>query len=157
MSETAMQIEGMARNLQRAIGEITLAYASVDSSVSEILTLHLFVEQQLDEVLAQRLTRPEQIGRFSFGHKVSLLKALWNHERIDHAAVALLAFNDIRNALAHNDIKASATARVKLATKLSEIAEEGTVEPTDRLELMAIILLSLLHLAIYDVHTAHTT
>jgi hypothetical protein len=108
MSETAIQIEGMARNLQRAIEEITLAYASVDSSVSEILTLHLFVEQQLDEVLAQRLTRPEQIGRFSFGHKVSLLKALWNHERIDHAAAALLAFNDIRNALAHNDIKASA-------------------------------------------------
>jgi hypothetical protein len=45
MADTTASLEDMARALKRAINEVTVAYASVDAGVSEILTLHLFVER----------------------------------------------------------------------------------------------------------------
>lgn len=145
------EFEQVARQLQQAVGQITAAAAAADAAVSEILILHLFIERQLDEALARRLPRPQEIIRFGFGHKVALLKALHAHPRIDQAAATLLGLNEIRNAAAHNDTRALVAARKKLTTVISEALDEGQiVEPGERLETLVIITVALLHLALYD-------
>jgi len=154
VSQTKKSLEQLALELQRAIHDINFAYNSADANVSRILTLHLFVERQLDVILARSLARPAEVARFSFGHKVGLFKALWNHPRIDTAAAALLALNDIRNASAHNDMKALGAGRIKLATHLSGVLEKGSINADYDLELTVIVLMSFIEIAIYDAESA---
>lgn len=151
-AEADEALRGIGLQLQNTIKEVTSAAANADSSISEILVTHLFVERQLDQVLARRLVRPVEISRFGFVHKVALLRALHGHPRIDDAAKALLALNDIRNAAAHNDFRAMAAARIKLAAAVSGPleADSDEVKPGERLERMVVLLLVLLEFAVYD-------
>ncbi|WP_162182335.1 hypothetical protein [Neorhizobium galegae] len=77
----------------------------------EVLTYHAALELEVDAVLKKLLPFAEKItegrGRLGFQHKVSVLGAAWlgKPASADKLTVALIRFNDLRNAVAHNDGK----------------------------------------------------
>ena len=79
--------------------------AEVDSTVYYVVTMHFLLERELERAIAHFLPRSEKLGRLSFGHKVSVLEACVDHRVINVIAPQLVAFNNLRNAVAHHDTK----------------------------------------------------
>jgi hypothetical protein len=86
---------GMAR-LRREIG-------SVDLRTVEILACHIAIEKEIDLALLALLPRGEQLRGLGFGQKVSVLQASCHLTDIDRYARPLLAFNELRNTVAHGE------------------------------------------------------
>jgi hypothetical protein len=76
-----------------------------DHSVPDllILKLHLLIEEQLHQVLAERCKKPECLvkAKLSFAQKLALSEALCADEASDSVWLALRELNRIRNALSH--------------------------------------------------------
>src|SRR3954454_9948496 len=80
-----------------------LAVLNVDSPVEMLLRGHLFVEQQLTEVLREALPNPDALDftRLNFPTLVSLGSSLGLPNLAAEDVPALLKLNTLRNRLAH--------------------------------------------------------
>lgn len=87
--------EGMSR-LRAAIG-------SIDLRALEVIACHSALERELDLTLDALLPYPEHITKFGFGQKVGVLSATCGHDLVKMIAPSLLAFNQLRNSVAHSD------------------------------------------------------
>lgn len=73
----------------------------------EVLALHAALEREMDEFLSKALRNASKLkaGKLGFGHKIAVMHACWAGEPQagDNLTKALLAFNELRNAVAHGD------------------------------------------------------
>ncbi len=79
---------------------LSKAVPNLDQRTLDIIAYHLHLERELDRALAKLLPRPDRL-KLGFGQKVGVLEALSPNEWIDGIGRALLAFNNLRNSVAH--------------------------------------------------------
>jgi hypothetical protein len=77
------------------------AVPNLDQRTLDIVAYHLHLERELDRALANALPRPDRLNKLSFGQKVSVLEATSSSAWIDRVGKALIAFNNLRNSVAH--------------------------------------------------------
>lgn len=96
-------LQGMAR--------VAEASAGLNPLWAEVIALHAAIEVEVNAMLEKCLRRSDAVLRGSpaltFGHKVNLLKAVWegDPEAADQLCEVLRAFNELRNSVAHPDRK----------------------------------------------------
>lgn len=96
-------LEGMQRVMR--------AKVQLDDRWVEIIALHAALEAEIDEML--RLSLPNGAAvtgskpKITFGHKVAVLRAAWKGKQEDGDKVCdlLACFNELRNSVAHPDLK----------------------------------------------------
>jgi len=78
-----------------------------DQLTVDVLTYHAALELEMDEFLARSLPHAEKLadGRLGYTHKIAVVRASWRgtDDSGDKLAHALVRFNHLRNAIAHND------------------------------------------------------
>lgn len=93
------------------IHRIAKAGDKLDRRWVEIIAYHAALEGEINVMLLKSLRRGEAVTgsspRFTFGHKVAILKAAWqgDPEDADKLCGILFSFNELRNAVAHPDAK----------------------------------------------------
>lgn len=83
-----------------SLSRLSEAVPNLDQRTLDIVAYHLHLERELDRALAKLLPRPERM-KLGFGQKVGVLEALTPSAWIDGVGKALLAFNNLRNSVAH--------------------------------------------------------
>lgn len=115
-------IEGIQRVLR--------AGSRLDPRWVEIIAYHAAIEAELNVMLQQTLPRGDQLTggnpRFTFGHKVAVLKAAWKGraEDADKLCDILYRFNELRNAVAHPD-KRKTRAEIRNVTDAYNVLVPG--------------------------------
>lgn len=100
---------------------VTRAGEHLDRRWVEIIAYHAALEAEIDCMLVKCLPRGEAVTgsnpRFTFGHKIAMLKAAWKGEAesVDKLCRILVSFNELRNAVAHPD-KKKTRAEIKNVT-----------------------------------------
>lgn len=79
---------------------LTKAVPNLDQRTLDIIAYHLHLERELDRALAQLFARPER-SKLGFVQKVGVLEAMSSVAWIDGVGKALVAFNNLRNSVAH--------------------------------------------------------
>lgn len=100
-----------------------------DTFAIEVITYHAAIESELEVVLQKLMSpRPELLfsgkPKLSFALKAKLLQATWpkKPEDADKLAGVLHAFQDLRDAVAHNDRKQIKACNTNLTIAYREIA-----------------------------------
>ncbi|WP_349956207.1 hypothetical protein [Rhizobium sp. ZPR3] len=100
-----------------------------------VLTYHAALEVELDVLLVDQLPRPEKIltgrGPLNFAQKAAVINAAWrgDPEGGDVLERVLVAFNELRNAVAHNDKKQVKACYDALVKSYKAIDPDVTAEP----------------------------
>jgi hypothetical protein len=105
------------------VGRLRAKIASADIRTVEVLQCHLAIERELDGALYSMLERPEKLGKISYEQKVRLLSALYPNDRFDFAEGILIAFNHLRNEVAHGDRRTIEGAFRKLCKTFSLVGD----------------------------------
>ena len=94
-------------NSETIRGLIRLARAEkdMDERTTAVLAYHLALEREVMIVLGRLLPSATPVVDLPFAHKISLLESLWTLGGHRELAAALRRYNDLRNALAHGDLK----------------------------------------------------
>lgn len=78
-----------------------------DQFMVDVLTYHAALELEMDEFLARSLLHADKLadGRLGYTHKIAVVRASWRgtEDSGDKLTHALVRFNLLRNAVAHND------------------------------------------------------
>jgi hypothetical protein len=84
---------------------VHLAIGRIDPRAATILACHIALERELWIVLERLLPRPDRLKNVGFVQKVQIMNAAWqgDWEDADRAAKALIAFNELRNAVSHGN------------------------------------------------------
>ncbi len=85
--------------------ELAKAIFRTNPIETHVLRSHLWIEREIEQILAQLFPFPEAIieGRFTFSHKLTLLKGFWGNEPQKSDLLSKLdILNKIRNQMAHN-------------------------------------------------------
>jgi hypothetical protein len=77
------------------------AVPNLDRRTLDTIAYHLHLERELDRAMAKVLPRPERL-KLGFAQKVGVLEALSQSAWIDGVGRALIAFNNLRNSVAHS-------------------------------------------------------
>ena len=108
-----------------------------DQFVIDVLIFHAALEVEIDELLKKQLRFPEKLKsrgiKLTFGQKVAVLAASWKGTQQDLELLcnALLAFNDLRNAVAHVDQDAGRNKSfTKLVAAYQKIHPKPKMKPT---------------------------
>jgi hypothetical protein len=94
----------------------------------EVITFHAAIEHELEVALTRIIPRPDVLfdgkPKWSFAHKAKLLQAMWQGapEAADKLARVLKAFQDLRDAVAHNDRQNIKSCNANLTIAFKEIA-----------------------------------
>ncbi|AJP71320.1 hypothetical protein [Sphingomonas hengshuiensis] len=121
-------LEGMQRVMR--------AEVKLDEHWVEIISLHAALETEIDAMLVLSLPCGEAVTsnrpRITFGHKVAILKAAWKGEReeAEKLCAILLTFNELRNAVAHPEMKKTAAEVAKLTAAYKALVPDMGHEPT---------------------------
>lgn len=92
MAREGYALDGLAR--------LAKAVPNLDQRTLDIIAYHLHLERELDRALAKIFPRPERL-KLGFVQKVSVLEATSSVAWIDGVGRALVAFNNLRNSVAH--------------------------------------------------------
>lgn len=95
------------------------AVEALDERTKDVLAYHLVMERELDRGLAALLPRPESVFKLGFGQKVRVFQATSDSGWTDQVAAALVAFNDLRNSVAHGDAKRDVDAKFRAACNVT--------------------------------------
>lgn len=93
------------------IFRVTESGGKPDPFAVEVLAYHGAIESEIERIISGLVERPDELftapPRLTFGHKVNVLRAVWNGEpgQADKICPVLLRLNDLRNAVAHTDPK----------------------------------------------------
>ncbi len=85
--------------------ELAKAIFCTNPIETHVLRSHLWAEREIEQILEQLFPFPEAIieGRFTFSHKLTLLKGFWGNEPQKSDLLSQLdILNKIRNQMAHN-------------------------------------------------------
>ncbi|MES2905052.1 MAG: hypothetical protein V4696_12780 [Pseudomonadota bacterium] len=95
----------------KGMQRVMRAEVKLDERWVEVIALHAALEAEINAMLILSLPQGEFVTgnkpKITFGHKVAILKAAWKGkpEDADKIADILLSFNELRNAVAHPDLK----------------------------------------------------
>jgi hypothetical protein len=96
----------------------------------EVITFHAAIEHELEVALTKIIPRPDVLfggkPKWSFAHKAKLLQAMWrgSPNDADKLAEVLRAFQNLRDAVAHNDRKEIKSCNTNLTIAFRKIASE---------------------------------
>lgn len=121
-------LEGMQRVMR--------AKVQLDERWVEIISLHAALEAEIDEML--RLSLPNGAAvtgnkpRITFGHKVAVLRAAWKGKPEDGDKVCdlLACFSELRNAVAHPELKKTPAEIANVEAAYRAIVNDPDHKPT---------------------------
>lgn len=105
------------------------ALENIDDHAVQVMTFHVALERELDEVLATLVKRPQALDSgMGFGNKLKVLRAVWAGEEdiLERAFAALHAFNEHRNRIAHGKKKEMRGTRKALLRAYQQIDGRAT-------------------------------
>ena len=107
----------------------------IDEIAQLTLKAHILIEAQLFDILALLVDEPEYLEKANlrFYQKANLLRATVFHEDGDEAWPLVLAFNKLRNTIAHGDANEERTVQIDvLRGMLLPIVTEETKEQVQK-------------------------
>jgi hypothetical protein len=107
----------------------------IDEIAQLTLKAHILIEAQLFDILALLVDEPEYLEKANlrFYQKANLLRATIFHEDGDEAWPLVLAFNKLRNTIAHGDANEERTVQIDvLRGMLLPIVTEETKEQVQK-------------------------
>lgn len=119
---------------KKGMANLAKARANLDQFTMEVIELHAALEIELGVVLKALLPRGGVVlsgkGKLGFGEKVSVLNAAWigREETIDALVAVLVAFINLRNAVAHTDHDNVAKSLTNLREVYRTINHEADAE-----------------------------
>ena len=128
MTEKQSSEDRMLESFRKDLGEI-------DEIAQITLKAHILIEAQLFDILVLLVDEPEYLEKANlrFYQKANLLRATVFHEDGDEAWPLVLAFNKLRNTIAHGDANEERTAQIEvLRGILLPIATEETKEQAQK-------------------------
>jgi hypothetical protein len=108
---------------------------NIDTIAQVTLEAHILIEAQLFDILALLVDEPEYLERANlrFYQKANLLRATIFHEDGDEAWPLVLAFNKLRNAIAHGDANKERSVQLEaLREMLLPMVSEETKEQVQK-------------------------
>jgi hypothetical protein len=126
-----------------------------ENLLQAILHGHLLVERALQAKIAEKMARPDvlnsNLARFSFAQKVAIYVGLYDPE--PHTERLLVAFNRLRNALAHDLVEPEAAVKQYLSPALED---EGQV-PEDPRSVVQVVFGGLMLFGLGALHGVERT
>jgi hypothetical protein len=107
----------------------------IDAIAQVTLKGHILIEAKLYDILALLVDEPEYLEKANlrFYQKANLLRATIFHEDGDEAWPLILAFNKLRNTIAHGDANEERSVQIEvLRGMLLSIVSEGTREQVQK-------------------------
>lgn len=119
----ANQGDLLATDAEVAEGHVRLrkALGGLDRRTGEILALHIALEVEIDLTFEELFPRPAYLKGFGFSGKVRVLQAIYNDVIIDIIAEPLLAFDRLRNSIAHRHQKREINANFRKVCELLQL------------------------------------
>jgi len=125
-------MSGVGYDFLEGIHRMLKASEHLDQFAVEVITYHAALEAEINLVLGRMVPRGEKVvnGPLGLNHKVTILNAAWpgKGEDADKICAVLVAFIDLRNAVAHPDQKRVQTRLQNLRTAYREIDAEAGEE-----------------------------
>lgn len=100
------------------------ALAGLDVRTGEILAAHIALEVELDLTFEELFPNPKVLAKMGFGNKVRILQAVYSDVIVDMAGAPLLAFDALRNSIAHKHDRREINAKYKAVCDSLDIDKE---------------------------------
>lgn len=116
----------LIRDDDLAEGHVRLrkALSSLDVRTGEILATHIALEVELDLTFEELFPNPKSIAKLGFGNKVRVLQAVYEHVIIDIIGEPLLAFDALRNSIAHRHDRREINSKFKAVCEALRVDRE---------------------------------
>lgn len=127
----ADQRDLLATDAEVAEGHVRLrkSLGGLDRRTGEILALHIALEVELDLTFEELFPSPHYLKGFGFGGKVRVLQAVYDDGIIVLIAEPLVAFDRLRNSIAHRHQKREINANFRKVCDLLKLdPETATVQ-----------------------------